>query len=293
MVPPLHCSNLPMRRRSAPVKAPFSWPNSSLSSSVLRDGRAVQRQERRLGPGAVLVDGAGDQFLAGAALAGDQHGHVLGGDAADGLVHLAHGRAGADDGPVHVGVRGGLGDHGRLAHPPGHLQRLADHPPQLVRVERLEQVVVGALLHRLDGRVRGLGHGDEDDRDARVDAADLLVDLQAGLVGQAQVEENDVRRPGADPLEAFGAGGGHLDPVSRRGERLAHLLRDQGRVIVDEQQVGHGRLHPGRSGVSRNWTPSSGPQIGLSSRRSRHGSRPGSSALRCAILFAPAIADAR
>ena len=92
-VPPLHCSNLPMRRRSAPVKAPFSWPNSSLSSKL--SGMAAQLRARNgcLGPGAVLVDGAGDQFLAGAALAGDQHGDVLGGDAADGLVHLAHRRA--------------------------------------------------------------------------------------------------------------------------------------------------------------------------------------------------------
>ena len=40
---------------------------------------------------------------------------------------------------------------------------------QLVQVERLEQVVVGPLLHRLDGRVGRLGHGDEDDRDARID----------------------------------------------------------------------------------------------------------------------------
>src|SRR5262249_57572151 len=65
---------------------------------ALRDGGAVEGQERRLGPGAVLVDGAGDQLLAGAALAGDQHGDVLSRDAADGLVDLAHGGAGADDG---------------------------------------------------------------------------------------------------------------------------------------------------------------------------------------------------
>jgi hypothetical protein len=45
-----------------------------------------------------------------------------------------------------------------------------------------------------------------------------------------------------NPLEPFGTGGSHLDPVSRRGERLAHLRRDYGRVIVDEQQVGHGSL---------------------------------------------------
>src|SRR5262249_58878375 len=70
---------------------------------------------------------------------------------------------------------------------------------------------------------------------------DLLVDLQPGLVGQAQVEENDVRRTGADPLQSLGTGGSNLDPVGRRGERLAHLPGDQGRVIIDEQQLGHGR----------------------------------------------------
>ena len=33
-MPPWACSKRPMRRRSAPVKLPFSWPKSSLSSSV-------------------------------------------------------------------------------------------------------------------------------------------------------------------------------------------------------------------------------------------------------------------
>ena len=91
------CSNLPIRWRSAPVNAPFSWPNSSLSSSasgmaaqlIARNGRSARLR--------VLVDGAGDQFLAGAALAEDQHVHVLRGDAADRLAHLLHGRAAADD----------------------------------------------------------------------------------------------------------------------------------------------------------------------------------------------------
>ena len=63
---------------------------------ALRDGRAVDRQERLVGPLAVLVDGPGDQLLAGAALAEDQHRHVLRGDPADRLVHLLHRRAAAD-----------------------------------------------------------------------------------------------------------------------------------------------------------------------------------------------------
>ena len=133
-----------------------------------------------------------------------------------------------------------LGDDGRLAHPPGHLQRLADHPPQLVQVERLEQVVVGPLLHRLDGRVRRLGHGDEDDRDARVEAADLLVDLQPGLVGESEVEQDHIRRPLGDATDPLRAGTGHINPVLRGAEDPVDLRQDQVRVVVHKQQLAHG-----------------------------------------------------
>ena len=40
IVPPLACSKRPMRRAAAPVKAPRSWPKSSLSSRV--SGMAAQ-----------------------------------------------------------------------------------------------------------------------------------------------------------------------------------------------------------------------------------------------------------
>ena len=44
-MPPSHCSNLPMCRLVAPVNAPCSWPNSSLSSSV--SGIAAQLIARK------------------------------------------------------------------------------------------------------------------------------------------------------------------------------------------------------------------------------------------------------
>jgi hypothetical protein len=40
MVPPSASSKRPFRALSAPVKAPFSWPNSSLSMTL--SGRAAQ-----------------------------------------------------------------------------------------------------------------------------------------------------------------------------------------------------------------------------------------------------------
>ena len=45
-VPPEASSNLPGRASWASVNAPFSWPNSSLSSSVSVIARAIHRDER-------------------------------------------------------------------------------------------------------------------------------------------------------------------------------------------------------------------------------------------------------
>jgi hypothetical protein len=71
---------------------------------ILGDSSAIQLQEGRMGPWAVLIDGTGGQFLAGAALASDEESDVLGGDAANGLVHRAHGRAAADEATLCVRV---------------------------------------------------------------------------------------------------------------------------------------------------------------------------------------------
>ena len=161
-----------------------------------------------LGARTVLIDGTSDQLLARAALAGDEHRDILCRDTADGLVDLAHGRAGAHDDAVHVRVGCGLGDDSGFAHPPGHLYGLADDAPQLVQIERLEQVVVCSLLHRFDGDIGCLGHGNEDNRDARVDVADAFVDLQTGLVGQGGMVEESMTsaQRGSEPsLGGLGA----------------------------------------------------------------------------------------
>ena len=95
-VPPSATSNLPFLRYCAPVKAPFSWPNSSLSSSVSVKRAAVDRHHADEAPRAGGVDGARHQFLAGAAFAGDEHGGLGGADGFDGVEDLLHGGALAD-----------------------------------------------------------------------------------------------------------------------------------------------------------------------------------------------------
>ena len=72
-VPCWATSKQPARRSEAPVNDPFSCPNSSLSISVSGQRRAVDGHEGPLAPRAQGVHRARHQFLAGAALAGDQH----------------------------------------------------------------------------------------------------------------------------------------------------------------------------------------------------------------------------
>ncbi len=85
----------------------------------------LMTMKRLVGPQAVLVDGAGDQLLAGAGFPPDQHGGLGGGDPPDGLVDILHGLAAADDGLAVRCGRGAVHVHRRAHEAPG-LQGLLD-----------------------------------------------------------------------------------------------------------------------------------------------------------------------
>src|SRR5207248_1033270 len=64
---------------------------------ALAQGTAVDADVGAIGPRAVLMDGPGDQFLAGAGFADEEHAGLGRRHHAGYPVDLAHGRAGADD----------------------------------------------------------------------------------------------------------------------------------------------------------------------------------------------------
>jgi len=82
------------------------------------------------------------------------------------------------------------------------------------------------LPHRFDGGIRRPRYSDKDDRDAGVDLAELPQDVQAGLVGQAQIEEYDMWPNVCNKLKALGARVGDIDPVCGAGEHMADLVRE-------------------------------------------------------------------
>ncbi len=119
-VPPLAASTRPGLRAVAPVKAPRSWPKTSLSNRVSGRPRAVHHHERPLGAPAGLVHRAREQLLAGTRLALQQHARVRGRHPRDQLEHALEGGRAADQAAV-------------IRHPTGDVHRLhlLDEPGDL------------------------------------------------------------------------------------------------------------------------------------------------------------------
>ena len=80
-----------------PVNAPFSWPNKLGFDEGFRDGSAGDSDKGLVDATAEIVNGAGDELLAGSAVAGDENGGVEIGYAAHQLVDALHAGAGTDD----------------------------------------------------------------------------------------------------------------------------------------------------------------------------------------------------
>ncbi len=138
-----------MRRASAPVKAPFSWPNSSDSSRFSGIAAQLTVMNGFLARLRVRVNEARQHFLAGAAFAGDQHRGIGGRDLLRELDDLRH-RIVAIDHLAQVGGDGG--EHRR------------DH----LGVGRQRDVFLGAGADGGHGRVGVIGDAAGDDRNVDV-----------------------------------------------------------------------------------------------------------------------------
>ena len=125
------------------------------------------------------------------------------------------------------------------------LEHLLHEVLQLVQVERLDEVVVGARLERLH---RGLDHrvaGHHDDFERRVVPLHLVEHLKAVHLGHPDVDQRGVEDLMADQVDRFAAARHQGDVVAPRAQRIAQELPNVG-VIVDDQNSWaiHRRLPP-------------------------------------------------
>jgi hypothetical protein len=119
--------------------------------------------------------------------------------------------------------------------------RLGDDFAEVVQVDRLQQILEGSPLHRLDSRFgRGVRRRD-DDRQPGVDLLDPVEEFEPGQVRQADVDDHGIgeflldqrdRLPGrfrGDDLEVVA-----LQPGLQRIEDV--------RFVVDDEQFRHRHL---------------------------------------------------
>ncbi len=182
-----------------------------------RQRRAVHFYERLVLAQRLLVQRAGDELFADAALAANQHRHVGVGDALDQVADLGHLLAVAEEHRVARLLLELRAQRRDLLAQLMLFERLLDHHLQLVLLERLAEEVGGAEPHRLDDHARAPLPGDDDDRDVLVDL------LERGQRGQP------VHAAGHDDVEQHRGGTVRVEPphlrAPRNERRNPHIAR--------------------------------------------------------------------
>ena len=202
-----------------------------------RHRRAVDRDERLVAARRQVVKRAGDQLLAGAGLAGDQHGGVAVGDPADHLDRLADrgARAGdAVDRRVACGhlCAGGVTSRLRIRCSSARL----DRDREGVDLHRLGDEVVRAGADRGDRGVEAALAGEHERQEIRIALAQLLAELDAGHAGHLDVGHHDVGRIRPQVLEALLCGVDGIDVEAALAQAIAQ--QDGGVVVIVDDQDG-------------------------------------------------------
>ncbi len=199
-----------------------------------RHGAGVDGHEGLVAARRVGVNGLGDQFLAGAAFALDQHRGAAGRDLGHQVEDAQHGFALADDvGEVVALLEGALELQvfffGAVARDGG-----ANIGQQLFVVPGLLDEVLGAGADRLDHVVDGAVGGDHDDGQLGLAILDLGQQLKAALAGKGEVQQHKVEVFNLQNAQTLRAIRRHAHGVALEGEQHLQRLADAGFVIDDE-----------------------------------------------------------
>ena len=205
------------------------------------NGGAVDGEKRLRAALAVAVDRAGDEFLAGAAFAGDQRGGVARGDLADEFEHLLHALAATNDAEFIIRrfQERFIGDN--LFHVARSLEGIGDEFLDFHRVERFEQIIIRAELHRLDGGLGGAVGGHQDDEELGVGGADTAQGFKSIHASHTHVHEHEVGLELGNDLQSLltaGCGGEFdLRRIKNPLERIPHVF-----FVINQQELAHLRM---------------------------------------------------
>ena len=186
-------------------ESPFRVPEDFAFHQVLGNRPAVDGDERLVGARALPVDSFGTDFLAGAAVAGNENGGFAGSGAVDNTVDRLHGQRRPDKAAVGIAVEIVFIDFDDLGQPQ-MFQGVVEGDTEALGVERLDDEIKGAQAHGLDGRVDRAVGGDDNNRRRIIAFRNLPQDIQAIHVRQHQVKQDCYRVPFSQRLVGLGSG---------------------------------------------------------------------------------------
>ena len=160
---------------------------------IARDGGAVDRDEGLVPARRIVMDRLCHQFLAGAALAEYQDRRLSVDYLADDFVNALHARAGADD--IDAGLETFLDFLFELAKVAAKfvaIQGAFDQQQYFIEVERLGNIIEGAVLHCADGIAHGVLRGHDNHRGINAVVFKFLEQLQAVDIRQLDVHQRDI-----------------------------------------------------------------------------------------------------
>ena len=227
-------SKTPRRALDRAGERPLLVPEQLALEQRLGNGGAVDRDKRKGRARAQLVDRLGDELLAGARLAVDQHRGGRRRGLLDDLVDLADRGTVADD-PAERAVVAQLAPQPLdLTQRRLPLDRLVEQHAQPLGVDRLAQVVIGAFLHGGDRRVDGALRRQDQHGQAVQLLAQGTEQIEAGPPRHHQIAHDDRGAERRHLLQRFvhvaGAVGDEAPGRDELGQALARR-----RVIFDDQ----------------------------------------------------------
>ncbi len=212
---------------------------------VARDRRHVDGDEGAISPLAIVVQCTGNEFLAGAGLAGDHQREVGLHQPRKHAVDFLHGGGTADQRhPVLRIVLEFGGPSLRFG------ERPADDADQLRQIERLRQIIVSALLRSLDGRHEGILSAHHENRQIRPCLLDPWQEIEGVFIRHHDIGHDQVAVAGCYPAPEGCGIGGDAHIVSGTAERLVQHGANGCVVIRDEDRCARHPLVPFVIGVS-------------------------------------------